>query len=325
MLTTKITPIESRRVEYLTVQPSQLREHPELQDVLPRASAADHMNLETSIVRNGVRDRLIVFRDAAVDPDHVCIANGVERWHIAVKHDLKLTVEIRHFENLDEVRLYRIDDRLARGHLTQQERQTLIDRRDEIEQTLARERQREGGKRSWLVRASQIQRSPNGKFSSGTTPPQSEQKSLLTLVPRHKSAARVAEQSGESQSTIEHRRYIRRHNPELYEKVKNSELPIDAAYRLAKKLNIPTDVEHACCRRLIRLESNHISALFKTWQKMDDALKEMSAEAVEKVRSLADLPREIRLLIHHARGHLKLLESLLPRNKPNKRLKASSR
>lgn len=308
MQTTKVTSIE----KYREVPPCQLRPHEKFEGLRLPISNEDDKNLEVSIQHYGIRDTLRVFRDNS-DKDHFFLQDGHNVWQKAIKLKIPtLRIEICCFTSIDHAKLDYIDRKLARGHLTQQQRIDLALKQNEIEEKLARQRQNEGGTRSGLARSRRAKRNPDGTFGGSD---QSVPQLTDTLVTRRGSLARLATQCGVSESTLQRVKAVKRADPELYHRILRGQVKSSAAYKTIQKQheNIEaalTAVERTAWKRLTQQESRQIKTLLETWKEMDTALLFITSDGAGELRELImDLSREPRLLIHDARKHLGKIEA----------------
>ena len=97
----------------------------ELKAYIDPLSADEHEALERSILAEGCRDALVLWGDLLVD--------GHNRHGICVKHGLPFeTVQATHFQNMDDVHLWMIDQHLGRRSVSDFQRGVLALRKREI-------------------------------------------------------------------------------------------------------------------------------------------------------------------------------------------------
>ena len=97
----------------------------ELKAYIDPLSADEHEALERSILAEGCRDALVLWGDVLVD--------GHNRHGICVKHGLPFeTVQATHFQNMDDVHLWMIDQHLGRRSVSDFQRGVLALRKREI-------------------------------------------------------------------------------------------------------------------------------------------------------------------------------------------------
>lgn len=82
----------------------------ELKDLIPPLTPDEFATLEKSILAEGVRDRLVVWNDTLID--------GHNRYEICQKHGIEFSVQELEFDNLDQVKVWMIDNQKGRRNLT---------------------------------------------------------------------------------------------------------------------------------------------------------------------------------------------------------------
>ena len=80
-------------------------------NLIPPLSADEYTALETSIVKEGVREAIILWGDFIVD--------GHNRYEIATRHGLSFKTTVREFASEDDVIIWMIDNQLARRNLSE--------------------------------------------------------------------------------------------------------------------------------------------------------------------------------------------------------------
>ena len=97
----------------------------ELKAYIDPLSADEHEALERSILAEGCRDALVLWGDLLVD--------GHNRYGICQKHGVAFeTVQAKHFQNIDDVHLWMIDQHLGRRSVSDFQRGVLALRKREI-------------------------------------------------------------------------------------------------------------------------------------------------------------------------------------------------
>lgn len=97
----------------------------ELKAYIDPLSADEHEALERSILAEGCRDALVLWGDLLVD--------GHNRYGICQKHGIAFeTVQATHFQNMDDVHLWMIDQHLGRRSVSDFQRGVLALRKREI-------------------------------------------------------------------------------------------------------------------------------------------------------------------------------------------------
>ena len=90
----------------------------ELQDLIPPLTSEEYNLLEQSILNEGVRDPIIVWGDIMVD--------GHNRYDIATKHNIEFKTIDRDFTDLEQIKLFIIENQLGRRNLTDEQRSYYI-------------------------------------------------------------------------------------------------------------------------------------------------------------------------------------------------------
>ena len=115
---------------------------PEFRDLIPPLRGDELANLEASILADGCREALIVWKD------HGIIIDGHHRYVICTKHSLSFETIEKEFASREAVMIWMIDNQLARRNIADAWRITLVNRQGPLKAALAdmaKERQREAG------------------------------------------------------------------------------------------------------------------------------------------------------------------------------------
>jgi len=81
-----------------------------LQALIPPLSSEEYAQLEANILAEGCRDALVVWDNTIID--------GHNRYQICTEHNLPFGTEERNFANLDEAKVWMIDNQRGRRNLT---------------------------------------------------------------------------------------------------------------------------------------------------------------------------------------------------------------
>lgn len=107
-----------------------IRIEPELQTLIPPLSADEYTQLERNVVKEGIRDPLVVWTQA--DGNSVLI-DGHNRFAIAESHPgMKYETKPIVFKDMEEAKLWIINNQLGRRNLPKFDRVTLEDKKREI-------------------------------------------------------------------------------------------------------------------------------------------------------------------------------------------------
>jgi len=96
----------------------------ELKNLIPPLTPEEYSNLETSIKTEGCRDSIILWGDTIVD--------GHNRYSVCSEHNIPFKTIIKEFENINEVKLWMIDNQKGRRNLTDGWKFELEQRKKEI-------------------------------------------------------------------------------------------------------------------------------------------------------------------------------------------------
>jgi len=177
----------------------------ELKAYIDPLSADEHEALERSILAEGCRDALVLWGDLLVD--------GHNRHGICVKHGLPFeTVQATHFQNMDDVHLWMIDQHLGRRSVSDFQRGVLALRKREI---VAARR----------AKAAEGASAPTDEAAADTAP---DNQALAT----REALARVARLSSTQVKQIE--TIQQKAAPELVAAVKAGDISINAAAAVAQ-------------------------------------------------------------------------------------------
>ncbi len=96
----------------------------ELRKTIPPLSAEERNALEASILKEGLRDPILVWGEIIVD--------GLNRYEICTYHGIELKVMRRDFDSIDDAKVWMIDNQLARRNLTDGQKYELVSHKKEI-------------------------------------------------------------------------------------------------------------------------------------------------------------------------------------------------
>ncbi|MCD2514512.1 plasmid replication/partition related protein [Comamonas endophytica] len=179
----------------------------ELKAYIDPLSADEHEALERSILAEGCRDALVLWGDLLVD--------GHNRYGICQKHGIPFeTVQATHFQNMDDVHLWMIDQHLGRRSVSDFQRGVLALRKREI---IAARR----------AKAAE-QAAPEAEAAAAPVDDTPEQQALAT----REALARVARLSSTQVKQIE--TIQQKATPEVVAAVKAGDISINAAAAVAQ-------------------------------------------------------------------------------------------
>lgn len=157
----------------------------ELRSLIPPLQKEEYNLLEESILEEGCRDALIVWDETIVD--------GHNRYEICTKHGISFEVEEKHFDSIEAVREWMIDNQLGRRNLTLDQRRILIGKR------YNNEKREHGGDRS---------KRPNWPFEKSNSE-----------LPASSTAERLAEENNTSPRSV--KRYAK--DAEFFEELEEKD------------------------------------------------------------------------------------------------------
>ena len=108
-----------------------------LRDLIPPLSLEESKQLTTNILEEGIREPIILWKGTIVD--------GHNRYRIAQDYDLDFETVEKHFDSLEDAKLWMIDNQFGRRNLKLQDRAELAIQYEIIEAKLAKDRQISAG------------------------------------------------------------------------------------------------------------------------------------------------------------------------------------
>lgn len=181
----------------------------ELKAYIDPLSADEHEALERSILAEGCRDALVLWGDLLVD--------GHNRHGICVKHGLPFeTVQATHFQNMDDVHLWMIDQHLGRRSVSDFQRGVLALRKREIV----------AARRAKAAESAPAPADASAGAATADTPPDDQ------AMATREALARVARLSSTQVKQIE--TIQQKATPEVVAAVKAGDISINAAAAVAQ-------------------------------------------------------------------------------------------
>lgn len=178
----------------------------ELKAYIDPLSADEHEALERSILAEGCRDALVLWGDLLID--------GHNRYGICQKHGVAFdTVQAKHFQTMDDVHLWMIDQHLGRRSVSDFQRGVLALRKREIIATR---------------RAQAAEQAPAASDAAPAEQPAAEDQAMAT----REALARVARLSSTQVKQIE--TIQQKATPEVVAAVKAGDISINAAAAVAQ-------------------------------------------------------------------------------------------
>ena len=172
----------------------------EFQSLIPPLTKEEYVGLEASILKEGCRDALVLWKETLVD--------GHNRLAICQKHNLSYETKLVKFDDRDTAKIWILNNQLARRNLTLYQRAEIGLALEDIIKAQAKERQREGG----LIKV------PQNSAEAGET------------------RDKLAKAAGVSHDTMARVKKIAEQAPEdVKAKLRTGEVSINQAYNEIKK------------------------------------------------------------------------------------------
>lgn len=221
----------------------EIRVNQKFKDLIPPLTADERKQLEENILKDGIRDPLVVWRGILVD--------GHNRYEIARKHGLEYRVVEKEFRDEDEATLWIIDNQFGRRNLPDVDRIMLSQKRSGVLAEMAKKRQKEAGgdKKSEKAKIAVVKndKSDHEETKSDETPwptsrtltaeepkKQPEVESVLKPKPIHV-RTEIAKMAGVSQGKVAQFEQIQKKKPELIKEIREGNMTIGGAYQMVRK------------------------------------------------------------------------------------------
>jgi site-specific DNA-methyltransferase (adenine-specific) len=214
----------------------------ELKREIPPLSSEELILLENSIIADGVRDALVVWRKNGEN----VLVDGHNRYSIAQKHGKKFEVIYKEFEDLTDVKIWIRSNQMARRNLTDGWKAELALRTKEDLLRKGREKLQEAGEKGNTVRwqkqspLSETDKPDERLLCFAKT--EDEQKVLsetdktVEVDKPHNTQKEIAKELGWSVGKVACAEYVKTRSPEIWEKAKTGEFSINKAYEETKKV-----------------------------------------------------------------------------------------
>lgn len=241
----------------------EIRVNQKFKDLIPPLTVDERKQLEENILKDGIRDPLVVWNGTLVD--------GHNRYEIARKHGLEYRVVEKEFRDEDEATLWIIDNQFGRRNLPDVDRIMLSQKRSGVLAEMAKKRQKEAGgdKKSDEAKTGFIKndksdfnkekealdgkRGFEDKTGHNTTQtpapinralaaeePKKQHKPAPTSAPAPKPKpvhvqAEIAKMAGVSQGKVAQFEQIQKKKPELIKEIRKGNMTIGGAYQMVRK------------------------------------------------------------------------------------------
>ena len=192
-------------------------------EAIIRLTDNERAQLEENLLRDGIRDPLVVWNDILID--------GHNRYNIARLHNLEFTTVEMAFDSRDAVKIWIADNQFGRRDLTVYERSLLAIKIKPSIAVLAKERQGERNDLNIVKNSCQ---------SSEEPAPVSKSKSAR----ENKTDYQVAQKAGVSEDTIRKvERIEQQATPEIKQALRAGDLSINAAYNKVQQAARKEDIQ----------------------------------------------------------------------------------
>ena len=193
----------------------------EFKALIRSLTEAEYSALESSVLSEGCRDAIIVWRG------HGIIVDGHNRYDICMKHGITFRVEEMDFPDRHGVKVWILKNQLARRNLTDGERfEVAVLLKDALAE-VGREKKVESGK---VAREKQL-----GMLSINDKTPQPKPAKKET---KHNTRKEIASNLGWSTGKVAQAEVVRKEDPEKWSEVKAGTKTVGAAYTEVKKPHV---------------------------------------------------------------------------------------
>lgn len=208
----------------------------EFQSLIPPLTADEFKGLEESVLKEGCRDKLVLWGDILID--------GHNRYSICQKHGIPFETMQKDFASRDDVLLWMIDTQFSRRNLDAPDRILLAQKKAPILERLAKQRQREYYGNQYDNRTVvQMDKSPSSETSfvqmdkTEKEPipkpePKPEPKEPPKPIHVREEVAKIA---GVSSGTVARFEQVQKKKPELIDDIRKGEISINQAYQTVKR------------------------------------------------------------------------------------------
>ena len=192
---------------------------PEFQSLIPPLSTDEYTQLEKNIVKDGIRDALIVWPQG--DGNSILI-DGHNRFRISTAHaGIRFEIKQKNFKDRDEAIVWIVENQLGKRNLPLPDKVILQDKKRDALARMADKKQKAGIA------------NPDKNSCQGS-------KERNAFDRKNKTDYKIAKAAGTSEDTVRKVRTIKeKSTPETWEQVRSGEISINQAYRQIKADEIP--------------------------------------------------------------------------------------
>ena len=190
----------------------------EFQALIPPLSDEERATLESNLEAEGCRDPIVTWQGAILD--------GHNRYEICTRLGIAFQVEQMEFENRAEARVWMRNNQRGRRNLSDAWKIELELANKEDLAKIGQEVKVESGKEA---RKKQLEKVERGVLSETDNTPKSE------TTEKHNTRNQIAKDAGVSTGKVGQAEVVRKKDPELWEKAKQGDVTINAAYTKTRK------------------------------------------------------------------------------------------
>lgn len=223
-------------------------------ELIPKLQEEEKQLLEFSILREGIREPLIVWNDVLID--------GHNRYEIAQRYNLKYEVKEMNFDNENEAMLWMLRNQLGRRNLTNYDRSLIALKMKPLIEVKAKENQRIGGE----IKDKGLQISAEAK------------------VDTRKELAEIAKVSHDTINKVER---IEAKAPEIVkQQIRNSTISINEAVKRTDAIDKASEVvKEKIITAITKEPEKRIDEVIKDIQREEKAI--IQKQKVEEIKSKA--------------------------------------
>ncbi len=219
-------------------------------NLIPPLSTDEYNALEASILKEGVREAIILWGDFIVD--------GHNRYEIATRHGLPFKTTVREFESEDDVIIWMIDNQLARRNISIYDRSRLGIVQGEIFSRRARENIVTAAKIGASITNRPFQMFGKGGIQDDTIEKPAE-KPVITPINATKEMAKIANVSNATISKV--KAIESKATPETKAKLSRSEMSINEAYKEIRAAEKKADRIEVIQKQITAIEAGELPEL----------------------------------------------------------------
>lgn len=190
----------------------------ELKALIPPLSDEEKQQLEQNLIADGCREPLVVWHNQNGD----VLVDGHNRHEICQRNDIPFKVTHKHFDDETDVRIWMRENQMGRRNLT---KAWSVDLQLENKKDL---------------KAKGAAKQGHGLTAPGKTLLLQNNKTVEE--PAHNTREDIAKAAGVSPGTVAQAEQVKKKAPELWEKAKQGDVSISAAYKQTKRIERKKDV-----------------------------------------------------------------------------------